>query len=442
MSKRTGITAILFLFLFASSAQKKLSFIEADKISYELYQQQKWEELIDFSGEVRDQGIDFFYLQARTAIAWYNLKKYNKSTRFFLKAWESDSSPEWLQEYLYFSLIFSGQSTEASKMASYFSESMKQKISYQERKVLLVAFEAGYSFNPDFDKLTKNSFDEEMNVGNDYGEAFFLKDYHFESVDLSHQIAPGGGMNHNFTYLNISREQQVDWGGRNTLPVKTNQFQYYINPYFVLGKKLNISQSVNIIWGTSSYFSGGYSNSTPVFYKVDYTFSDYIFSFSAWSRFGNFSPGAEVNFANINDKKITQFSGWTTFYPFSNYKFHLTPRLYLRGGDEHHLWYSIFGVSGGAKLGPVNFYGQYLTGSMETFIGDAGYVVSNFPGKLNQKISGSLYFPIGEKYQFVVRYINQNIIEQYNVYSNGVLSNSLEYKYTKHTLTGGLSWSF
>ena len=102
MSKRIGITAILLLFLIVASAQKKLSYIDADKKSFELYQQQKWNELIEFSSEVRAQGIDFFYLQARTGIAFYNLKKYRTAADWFLKAWEIDKNFEWLQEYLYY----------------------------------------------------------------------------------------------------------------------------------------------------------------------------------------------------------------------------------------------------------------------------------------------------------------------------------------------------
>jgi len=442
MPKRIGITGILLFFLCTVSAQEKLNYVEVDKKSFELYEQQKWAELIDYSDEARDYGIDFFYLQARTGIAYYNLKKYNKSTPFFLKAWEADKSPEWLQEYLYFSLIFSGQSTEAAKVANQFSVSVKQKIAYQNKKVLRAAFEAGYSFNPDFDKLTNNSFNEETNVGNNYGEAFFLKNYQFESLDFSHRIAPGIGINHNFTYLNITREQQIDWGGRNTFPVKTNQFQYYINPYFVLGKKLIFSQSLNLTWGNSSYFSGAFVNSTPAFYNVDYTFSDFIFSFSAWSRFGNFSPGAEVNFANIYNENFSQYSAWLIFYPLSNTNLYITPRVYFKNDAENGFGYNTFGISGGAQLGQVHFYAQYLNGDMTNFIEPGGYVVANFPGRSEHKMMASLYFPAGKKYQFVVRYINQNIFEKYKVYTNGSLNNSLEYKYIKHTLTGGISWRF
>ena len=442
MSKRIGITFIFTTILLAASAQQKWNYIEVDKTSYELFQQQKWAELIDFANSSREHGIDFFYLQARTGIACYNLKKYRKSTELFLKAWENDKSFEWLQEYLFYSLVYGGRLAEASKMADKFTVSFKEKINYQKMKPLRATVEAGYSFNPEFSELSDSSFDEDLNVGSDYGEAFFLKNYHFESLDYSHQIAPGVGINHNFTFIGINREQQVDWGIRSTFPIHTNQFQYFLNPYFMLGKKLNLSPSLNLTWGNTFYYLGGYSNSTPVFSKVDSKYSDFIFSVSGWSNFGNFAPGAEVNFASIYNTNFSQYSAWITFYPLSNSNLYITPRVYFKNDPENGFGYNTFGISGGVQLGPVHFYGQYLNGDMKNFIEPAGYVIANFPGRSEQKITGSIYFPFAKKYQFVIRYINQNIYEEYQVYTNAVPSNSLEYSYIKHALTAGISWNF
>ena len=440
MSKRIGITIILLLFLFAVSAQKKLSYVEVDSKSFELYQQQKWNELIDFSAEAREQGIDFFYLQARTGIAFYNLKKYRNAADWFLKAWKSDQSFEWLQEYLYYSLIYSGRTLEASKIADKFSVAFKQKIYYQKMKPLRAAAEFGYSFNPDFDKLSGTSFDEEMNVGSDYGEAYILKNYHFETFDYSHQIAPGVFLNHNFTHLGIDREEQVFWGLRYSFPIKVTQNQYFINPAFVLSKKWYISSSANIIWGNSDLVLGNKNPNT--FYNSNIKFSDFIFSTSTWTHWGNFSPGAEINLANINNNGFTQLSGWITYYPLSNTSLYFTPRIYFKSDAENGFGYNTFGISGGAQLGPVHFHGQYLKGEMKNFIEPCGYVVANFPGRSEQKFTGSFYFPQGKRYQFVLRYINQNVIEKYQVYSNAIPGNSMEYDYTKHTLTGGISWNF
>lgn len=442
MSKRIGLAGFLLLFAVAVSSQEKWNYAEVDRKSYELYEQQKWAELIVFADEARHNGIDFFYLQARTGIAFFNLKKYRRASDFFLKAWENDKSAEWLQEYLYYSLVYSGRSVEASKYAAQFSVPVKVKINHQNMKPLRAALEIGYSFNPDFDALSNRSFDEELNVGSDYGEAFILKNYHFESVDYSHQLAPGVGINHNFTHLNINRQQQVDWGVQYTFPIKTNQFQYFVNPYFVIGKKLNLSPSFNVIWGNSSYFLGGYTEQ-PIFREKEIKFADFILSLSSWSHFGNFSPGVEVNAANIYDINLTQLSAWITYYPFSNLNFYITPRIYLKKEEKDRSFsFNTFGISGGAQLGPVHFFGQYLNGDMENFIEPGGYVVANFPGRSEQKLMGSLYFPVWKKYQFVVRYINQDVIETYYVYTDDFGRNPTEYKYIKHTLTAGISWNF
>src|SRR6056297_851141 len=118
MSKQTGLTAILLLLMLPGLwAQKKLNYPEAEKRSYELFKEKKWAELIDFGKLARARGIDFFYLQARTGIAFYNLKRYRKAAKWFYKAWENDQSFEWLQEYLYYSLLLGGRQTEASKIA-------------------------------------------------------------------------------------------------------------------------------------------------------------------------------------------------------------------------------------------------------------------------------------------------------------------------------------
>jgi hypothetical protein len=440
MSKRIKLTGILLVLVLAVSSQQMWNYPEVDKKSYELFQQQKWAELIDFADEARSNGIDYFYLQARTGIACYNLKKYRIASDYFLNTWENDQSFEWLQEYLYYSLLYSGRSVEASKYATHFSVAFKEKINYQNMKPLRMSVEAGYSFNPDFDALANRAFDEELNVGSDYGEAFILKNYHFESVDYSHQLAPGIFLSHNFTHLGINREEQVFWGQRYTFPIDVKQNQYFINPTFVLGKKWYVSPSATVIWGKSNLVLGNYNPNT--FYATSVKFSDFIFSTSTWSHFGNFAPGTEVNFANIYNEGFTQLSGWITYYPFSNTNFYITPRVYFKSDKENGFGYNTFGISGGAQLGPVHFYGQYLNGDMKNFIEPAGYVVANFPGRSEQKIMGSLYFPMGKQYQFVLRYINQDMIEKYYVYTNMQISNSLEYKYIKHTLTAGISWNF
>jgi len=445
MSKRTGLILILILLMIISSAQeqKPLSYPEADIISYDLFQKKKWHELIDFSVKVREQGIDFFYLQARTGIAYYNLKRYRSAAKWFLKAWENDKSFDWLQEYLYYSLVFGGRIGEANKIAGIFLPGVKEKINYANSKITGVSLETGYSFNPDFDNLVNAPHDEVTEPEGYYGEAFYLKNYHFESFDLIHRVAPGFTINHNLTYIGIDRKERIDWGSRNLFPINIHQFQYFVNPYFVVGRKLYLSPSASFIRGSYEFFAGWSDNGqNRRFSSSLMKYSDFIFSASLWSNFGNFSPGTEMNIVDINDNNFIQFSAWLTFYPFSNAGFYLTPRVYFKGGDENSFDFNTFGISGGVQMGEIHFYGSYLRGEMENFVESAGYVVYNFPGTSENKFSGSFYFPKGKQYKLVLRYIVQDISETYHVYNNGFLIGGKNYNYVKHTLTGGISWNF
>ena len=439
MQKRLGIIIFLMFFSWMGKAQQLWNFPEVDQKSYALFAEKKWDELITFSSEARQNGIDFFYLQARTGIAWYNQGKFRIACEWFLKAWEADKSFDWLQEYLYYSLVYSGRSLEALKLAKGFTPSLKQKIGFDFMKPLRVSLETGISFNPDFDQLQNNRFYEIFGENDNYGEGFFLKNYHFETIDYSHQLAPGVNLNQSFTNIMVSREEQIFWGNNNSFSMKINQKQYFLNPYFLIGKNWYFSPSLSYVWGNYDLILGDYYPNT--FYTQKKKYSDIIFSLPVWFNKGNISPGAELNFANVSEKKFTQLSAWVTWYPFSNTNLYLTPRIYFKSGD-HGISYNTVGLSGGFQLGQVHFFGQYLKGNMENFIESGGYVIANLPGMSNQKISGSLYFPFNKKYQFVVRYINQNISENYQMYSGGTKNNSVEYTYHKHTFTAGISWNF
>ena len=442
MSKRIGLLILFMVFIIVAKAQEKLNYAEVDKQSYELFLEEKWPELIQFSEQARKQGIDFFYLQVRTGIAWYNLGKYRNAVPWFLKAYANDKSFEWLQEYVYYSLVLSGRKLEAIKYAPFFSVAMKKKIGFEETGLTRIAYETGYSFNQDFETLKTRAFSTEANLGEDYGEGYFLKNYTFQSLDLSHRVAPNFTLNHNLTYIGVNREAVVDWGGQTNSPIRINQFNYYINPIWIIGKKLNISPSLNLIFGSGDVYAGRLTNNSSKAYSIKKTnYSDAVFSTAVWSDFGNFSPGLEVNAGKINDSKFTQVSSWITYYPLSNTNLYITPKVYFKSGTDGFGW-NAMGISGGATLGKIHLSGQYLFGDMEYFVESGGYVISNFSGKSDRKMMGSIYFPIGKKYQFVFRYINQDVTEKYQVYTGGYKSNALEYNYLKHTITGGISWNF
>jgi hypothetical protein len=444
MSKRIAVICLFAIFLTAAKAQEKLTTVEVDQKTFQLFQEKKWSELIRYSDEARKQGIDFFYLQVRTGIAWYSQGKYRNAAPLFLKAYETDQSFDWLQEYLYYSLVFSGREMEAYKYVPAFSAAEQKKIGFRKYALTRLGYEFGYSFNPDFESLKTRDFSTETNLGEDYGEGYFLKNYSFHSCDVSHRLGPNLAINHNLTWYNANREAVVDWGGQTNSPIKINQFNYYINPVWIIGKKLNISPSLNLIFGKGDLYAGGLSvNSEKVFTLTKTNYNHAVFSTAMWSDFGNFTPGMEVNAAKINDSKFIQLSSWISWYPLSNSKLFFTPKVYYKaisGGAG--LGWNALSISGGVRLGKAYMVGQYLFGDMENLIESDGYLISNFTGTSDRKIVGSFYFPMGKKYQFVLRYISQDITEEYQIYTGGIKSRSMDYNYIKQTITAGISWNF
>ena len=339
-------------------------------------------------------------------------------------------------------MVYSGRYLEAIKYGSQFSNAVKEKIGITNEEITRLAYEGGFSFNTEFENLTGRKFSDEVNLGTDYGEGYFLKNYNFHSFDLSHKIAPNLTLNHNVTLIGVNREAVLDWGSHTSSPIKINQFQYFINPVWVIGKKLNISPSLNLIMGNSDIYSGWLNrDSTRNFKLTDKRYFNAVFSTAIWSNFGKFSPGVEVNAGAMNESTFAQMSAWITYYPLSNTKLYLTPRVYFKSGTNNFGWNAI-GISGGVQVGKIHLNGQYLMGDMENFVESAGYVISNFPGRSDQKITGSIYFPLGKNRQIVVRYINQNVIEKYQVYKDAQKVNYLEYNYLKQTITTGISWNF
>lgn len=442
MPGKTRYLIFCLMISMTTLAQEQWNHAEVDMKSYSLFQEQKWDELIIYSKAARNNGIDFYYLQARTGIAYYRKGKFHKASEWFLKAWESNKNDGWLQEYLYYSLLYSTRYTEASKVAAQFSPQVQESIGYSRSGVRSIAVEAGFSSNPEFESLLDRSFNEQVNLNNNYGEAFFLKNYHFESLDFNHQVSPGVFFNHNFTFIGINRREQIDWGETYHFPINNYQFQYFFNPVMLIAKRINVSPSINFLRVQSEWFTLGLNadqNLTRYYSRQQYT--DFVISASAWYHIGNLAPGVEINSAHFFDGSFTQFSLWTAFYPLSNSSFYIIPRVYFKS-DESGTSFNTFGLSGGLQLKDIHFYGQYLNGTMKNFIDPGGYVTGNFPGSSDQKFTGNLYFPLNKKHRLIFRYINQPVEEKYRVYVNGMEERFLNYKYIRHTLTAGILWIF
>ncbi|MEJ2005514.1 MAG: hypothetical protein P8X57_11240, partial [Cyclobacteriaceae bacterium] len=102
----------IILILISSFAFGQHSFSYYDSITFSLYEQGRYSELIREGNAALSAGYDSYYLRMRLGIAYYSLNRFEHAYRHFKKAY-SVSSDLVSAEYLYYSLIFSGRTEQA-----------------------------------------------------------------------------------------------------------------------------------------------------------------------------------------------------------------------------------------------------------------------------------------------------------------------------------------
>ena len=80
------------------------------------------------------QDMDFYYLRMRMGIARYNQKKYRQACGHFKHALELNQADPLALEYLYYSLLFSGQSEQAGIVRGEFKGDLALRLPTGERK--------------------------------------------------------------------------------------------------------------------------------------------------------------------------------------------------------------------------------------------------------------------------------------------------------------------
>ena len=79
---KNHITLLFFLVAISNGiAQDSLNSASVEQKSYQLYVDKNWSELIKFGKIAIHNGFDYYYLQLRVGIAYYEKKNYSLSAR-------------------------------------------------------------------------------------------------------------------------------------------------------------------------------------------------------------------------------------------------------------------------------------------------------------------------------------------------------------------------
>lgn len=236
MHKGLIILAIVILGVVKTGqTQEKLSTLEVDSQSYELYRQKEWKTLTRFGKNARKQGIDFYYLRYRMGISYYELSKYRQAIPCFERVVEQSPNDSVALEYLYYSYLFAGRFEDARMLSLKFDPPFKKRLDIPDRKLLFHAAGMEYKYYQldDFtvpNETTGKSLEQKVRVSLNYA-----------NVNFTHYSKSRFSLFHAFSYIwGMNRLYDPNQEAYN-FDENLRQYQYYLAGNWHIGKGLDMT---------------------------------------------------------------------------------------------------------------------------------------------------------------------------------------------------------
>ena len=441
--KKIAILYILLIFSTNLVSQDEYSYLTVDKETYSQYLQSNWKELIKTGKLSLKNELDFYYLQVRMGIAYYELKKYRKAIPYFEKSRKQNRENELVNEYLYYSYLFSGRIFDARKISGTFTNTLKTKLGIKVVPIIS-ALNIDLRKEENKDHKVETAIDEIL-------QQDIRTDYSYFSFGVEHLIENNRKIFWSYSRININGirydigdlNEQID----DVLEVYQNQFYYSYHNQLKYGLNLVLAANlVNIvskgsILVPSGGWSGGWSGSGgTVSADTRYATNEIVGYFALRKDLSNFQIGLNTSISNL-DKDIQIQPGIDfTYYPFANTNLYLTTNASYKFENMSNTWQDEFIIKQalGFRLLSIYFEPSLTYGNIINFSENNAFIINNDNDIIKDRYEFLVY-----GYFFKSRL---NIFAKYQNYTktNTYLLNSVSNKvnYQNHTLTGGIKWNF
>jgi hypothetical protein len=435
-----SITGIFYC--FSSIAQTGL--LKTDSLTWRLYQEKKWDQLLAEAEKSLNQGIDFYYLRVRTGVAAYELKKYRDAVIHFQKAYSEYAKDDFVNSYYYWALLLSGREDEANRLADSFTPAFLKQQQIKHKGVISgISAESLISFNAQYDDLMAENIETENSFRNFRS---VIKQQQYYGFALDHHILPALNLYQSFSTIGIDRTEQFksmpDFPDT-TKETFTQQYQYYLNGRYLLGKGWSISASFSGLWGQSYYHlpefktSGEYSLTEMKLGISDYQINAGISKEMALLRFKLI-----MGFGEINLYKQLQTNIQVIIYPYKNIRFYLLPEIAFHWDESTGAINGVYNQKIGIKTGTVWLTGEYGMGSMKNFVAGEGMVVYNMPETIKNKAVISLWAPLFKSnLDLMLMYLRSGKEGSTLIYSDASNYSTKSYTFTEHSFLISLKWN-
>ncbi|MDF1546241.1 MAG: hypothetical protein P1P88_00375 [Bacteroidales bacterium] len=419
-------------------SQEKIDFPTVNTNTYTHFINSEWKEVIKTGKKSLDAGIDFYYLQVRMGIAYYNQHKYRQAIPYLERSLAESIDNEYVTEYLYFAYLFSGRYNDAQKLSKKFSGEFLQKAGIKGKNGI-----RGINIETKFE----NRNDYKINVSlSDTLIQYVQNDFSYFSVGLESVFK-----NKSRLFLNYSRVaitgtfEDLNTAGS---PISGTQDIYQNQLY--LGYVVNLTKGLNLLLSgnvlniavdkitdeQTSGFGGGYSSRIG-----SRTISNEFVAYAAiYQDISLFKIGAFASYSNLYKNLQIQPGLSLTFYPLGNANLYTCSSLHYQVEkiDVNRYHTTIFKQALGLGLWGLYIEPSITFGELSNFIEGDGFIVNNGNYLISDRKEIFAYTWLFKgKLNIYAKYQNYTSINYYSI--NSIInSNNVNHQ----TITGGIKWNF
>jgi tetratricopeptide (TPR) repeat protein len=414
------ISALTFLFMICiikNNAQDTLNSATVEQKSYQLYLDKQWPELITYGNKAVKKGFDYFYIQMRIGIAYYERKNYNQAEGHFKKALKFNSGDELALEYLYYCYIYNGRYDEARLLSKQFSTALAEKTGTgTQSSIGFVMLEGG---SKKTDSATYRSADPK-------GKPNYFDPPVYFQLGLGHYLKNRISLFHAFTYFN-----------QQTFISHVKQTQYYLKAGIPFHNGLVVSPSVHWVHlknstermtAAATPTPGLPPPPRPQLIKTVTTNNYFVGSLEVRKTLKQFTLGLGTTVSNMNN--VTQYihSGSVSYSLLGNSKLFVGCTGYLHTVNSYKSTnVSVAPYIYTRPIEQASLKLSYLYNAKNNIIEDNGYLVNNSPDLTNSRYSALLNVTVSKRvvlyglYQLEFKHeAVQDFNYRYNVFVAGI----------------------
>jgi len=443
---RKIIIIILVSVALKLNGQMPGSFRYVDSLTYRLYTEKSWSDLIKKGKRSLKYGYDFYYMRMRIGIAYYEKHNYAMSAIQFRKALAFNENDQIALEYLFYSYYLQGRNNQAySLLTSFYPQNRKRILDESRIKKNNIAVEIFIS-DALTDKILSDpdTYFSDPESGNQIATKYFINN----SLNASHIIGNNASYFHSFT--NLVKDNYLHYfdgsSSADLLTQRIVQNQYYGSFSFYSTSGWVFSPSFHLL--TTGYpliyMTTPGMNASAETYNVR---SNGFFAGTAITKYtGFFIMGCEFAYSKLNNMRRLQGTVSLMVYPLGNSdiyfggKISTGQKLQNTISDKEIIKGFTAGFSIASKVW-LEISG--LSGDLNNYTDNNGLYIYNSADILKNKVSGRIIIPFIKS--GITIYAGGGISSYVSEFipEDGIISNNAtRLNYNSNNFTGGISWNF